>query len=210
MKKVLLAGLMILGLNGWARAVAGPAGPLLGINQNISFYNGQSTFTIVDPANVTASVIVNNLTANGNAAIAGNSTFAGNITAAGTLTIPAVTSSGTQTTSGLTVFTPTTQTNVSTTTTISPTATFLIVRSTGGAVTFPVTSAIPAIATATATNGQWLILQSTDSTNTVVITTGSATAVYGDDSTITLSATKTPVTFIFNSLQNVWWEISKQ
>ena len=109
-----------------------------------------------------------------------------------------------------TVFAPVSQITVSTTTSITPTATYMVVESTGGNVIFTITSNIPAISTATAINGQYLVLYSTTTAANLFISTGTATGIIGDDSMIVISSTKSAVAFIYNSTLLQWVEIGKQ
>ncbi len=103
------------------------------------------------------------------------------------------------------------QVTVATNVSINPSATYVVVASTGGAITFGVGSSYPAISTATATDGQYLVLMATQSVNTVVISTSPLTAVVGPDATITLtSSSKGGIAFIFNALLSQWVEVSKQ
>lgn len=112
------------------------------------------------------------------------------------------------------VYPPTSQITVATNVPVAITSTNMVIKSTGGIVTYAqagrVPSDGPAITTSTALSGQFLILQSTTTADTVVITTGTATAVYGDDTTITISASKAPVLFIYNATLSVWEEFGKQ
>jgi len=146
----------------------------------------------------------------GNLIVAGTANITGGVTQSGSVTV-----SGNQTIAGSTIFTATSQTAISTTTSISPTATYMTVLSTGATVNYPPTTPAgavitPAISTATATNGQIVVLMSTSSVSTVTISTGTGSAVIGDDSLITISATKSAVMFIFNSTLSQWYEVTKQ
>jgi hypothetical protein len=133
----------------------------------------------------------------------------GRLDSSGNLTVAA-----NETTTLKTIYVPSSQVNISTLVAISPTATNMVIESTGATVTFNqigrVASEGPAISTSTATSGQILILQSTTTVSTVVITTGTATAVYGDQATYTISAAKNPVLFIYNATLAVWQAISYQ
>lgn len=167
-------------------------------------YTGNSTFTLVDQYNVTSSLILKNLTMSGN--LLGNLPITGNETVTGNQAV-----TGNSTIGGTSVFTPVSQINVSTQVSINPTTTFMVIASTGGAVTFGIGSAYPAISTASAVSGQYLILVATQSVNTVAIATSSLTGVVGPDSTITLtSASKGAIAFIFDGLRSLWVEVSKQ
>ena len=113
------------------------------------------------------------------------------------------------------VFPPTSQVTVSTLVPVGISATYMVIKSTALIVTYSqvgrVPSEGPAITTSTAKNGQYLILSSTTSVDTVVITTGIATAVYSpSDATITISAVKNPMAFIFDATLSVWRAIGKQ
>lgn len=136
----------------------------------------------------------------------GNLTINGNLTTTGT---------GSNTSSGKTVYVPTSQVNISTLVPVAITATNMVIKSTAGIVTFyqvgRLPSEGPAISTATATSGQYLILHSTTSVDTVVITTGTATGVLsGSDATITISAAKPAISLIYDSTLSAWIVIGKQ
>lgn len=128
----------------------------------------------------------------------------------GALTGSAVTLTGNQTTAGKTIFTPSSQVTVSTQVPINPTATYMQVISTGGTVVFGLTSSYPAIATATAASGQYLVLSSTSSSSIISISTGNATAVFGTDPFVVISSTKSAVAFIYDATLSVWREINRQ
>lgn len=113
------------------------------------------------------------------------------------------------------VFPPTSQVNIATSVPVAITATNMVLKSTAGIVTYYQVGRIPsdgpAITTSTALSGQYLILSSTTSVDTVVITTGTATAVMSSsDATITISAIKPPMAFIFDATNSVWRAIGKQ
>ena len=113
------------------------------------------------------------------------------------------------------VYPPTSQVNVATNVPVGITATYMVIESTGLVVNMlqvgRVPSDGPAISTATAKDGQYLILASTTSVSTVIITTGTATAVLSpSDATITISAVKPPMAFIFDATLSAWRAIGKQ
>lgn len=111
---------------------------------------------------------------------------------------------------GLTQFNVLSQVTVSTNVPVAITATYEQVESTGGTVLFGITSSYPAISTAAALSGQYILLSSTSTTSTVSIATGAATGVQGDDQFIVLSGSKSPVGFIFDSTLSLWREIGRQ
>lgn len=135
----------------------------------------------------------------------------GNLTLGGAVTATNATLSGNATTAGLTVTTPVNVT-VSTFTSIVPTSSYLLLL-TSSTLNITLTSDVnqgPALATATATNGQWVTLGSTTSATTVAIATGTASAVIGDDVNIVITSTKSAVSFIFNGTLKQWFEVGKQ
>ena len=141
----------------------------------------------------------------------------GNLTILGTLASAALsaaneTVTGVNTVSGTSVFTPSIQSSIGNFTVnapILPTASYIQVETTGTAVNFTATTAI---STATAVNGQFIIVGSTVSAaGTIVqITTGTATGVVGDDAVIVISSTKSAVGFIYNSALSQWSEVGRQ
>ena len=188
-------------------SLSGPSVPLFGIDSNTAGYVGNSTFTFVDSRNVPAGLTVAGLTSNGPATL-GNTTISGNASITGTLSVPSVTGS---TNTGVTVYPAISQVNISTQVSINPTlGTYLAIESTGAIVNFTASSLFPAISTATALNGQFLILSSTSSVSTVIIATGTSTGVIGDDQFIVISSSKSAVSFIFNSTLSQWIEIARQ
>lgn len=97
---------------------------------------------------------------------------------------------------------------VSTTTTIAPSATYMLIASSGGAVTIG-QGLIPAIATTTASSGQFLILDSTSTSNAITISTGSVSCVYANATTVTLGSFKT-IVLVFNRTLGIWKVLSNQ
>lgn len=113
------------------------------------------------------------------------------------------------------VYSPVSQVTVATNVPVGISATNMVIKSTAGIVTYAQIGRIaadgPAITTSTALSGQYLILSSTTSLDTVVITTGTATAVLsGSDATITISSVKPPMAFIYNATLSAWMAIGKQ
>ena len=87
---------------------------------------------------------------------------------------------------------------------LSPTSTFVNLVSSGALSYGP---AVLNISTATAVDGQYLILIATSTTNAITISTGAATGVAGVDTSIVI--TTNPTSFIFNALTSLWYEIGK-
>jgi|HubBroStandDraft_2_1064218.scaffolds.fasta_scaffold02334_2 hypothetical protein len=108
--------------------------------------------------------------------------------------------------SGTSIYPPASQNINAVVTPISPTASFIMVISTAS-LTY---SANVAIATATATNGQYLLLASTSSVNNVQIATGTATGVIGDNPFIVISSTVSAIGFVYNSTISQWMEVGRQ
>jgi len=133
----------------------------------------------------------------------GNLTTSGGATIAGSVAL-----TGSQTTVGKTIYTPTSATALSTQSTISPTATYITVVSTGGNVVLGQGAPYVAIATASATNGQILVLGSTVSSNgaTVTITSGAAAGCDLGSATRTLSYGKR-LGLIYDSAISMWTEL---
>ncbi len=125
--------------------------------------------------------------------VSGNATV-GSLTNTGTSNV-----TGALTASGRIILTPTTQTAVSTSTVITPIVPYLILVSTGGAVTLPAS----ALST-TATSGTYLILGST-TTNTITLSDG--TGLQLGASTRALDGLKR-ITLIFDGLDSQWKELS--
>ena len=130
-----------------------------------------------------------NLTLNGSATITGNESVSGN-----------------NTVSGKTIYPIQTVTGISTQTIgITPTASYMMLLSTGGAVVMTTTAV--QIATATATNGQYVIIGSTSSVSTVTLTAGSAEGIRLGAATRVIDNLKR-LTLIFDSFDSQWKEIS--
>lgn len=105
---------------------------------------------------------------------------------------------------GKTVLTPTSQVTVSTQVPIAITATWMQIESTGAVVEFVAGSAYPAITTATATSGQYLVLSSTSSASSVIIETGTFSGVVGTNKYIVITSTRSAIPFLFNSTLQQW------
>ena len=184
---IAVAGVFGIGAMVWAGVYSytGTAIPVMALVNPPQVYTNAVVYFLVDQANVAASLTANNIV-----------------------------SSGTLTAVGATVYSPVSQVTVATNVPVGITATNMVIESTGGVVTFAQIGRIaadgPAIATATAVSGQYLILQSTTSVSTVVITTGTATAVLGDAATYTISSAKNPVALIYNATLAAWMVISQQ
>ena len=133
----------------------------------------------------------------------GNQAQSGNLTVLGS-----VTTTGSQTLTGLQAFSPTSQLGLSTTSTISPTATYMLLTSTGGTVTLGQGAPYVAIATATAVNGQILILGST-----VPLSGASISLTSGTASGLDLGAATRAINYgkklglIYDSLTSMWTEL---
>lgn len=93
---------------------------------------------------------------------------------------------------------------VSTTSTLSISATYERVLSTGGLVQIGAT--LPAISTATAVDGQYLILGSTSPFSDVEITTGTVACVVGSTTPLIINNVKR-IPFIFDSADSLWKEV---
>lgn len=129
----------------------------------------------------------------------GTNTIAGSLSTTGTTTII-----------GKTVYTPTSVTSISSNTTISPTATYLLVLSTGNNVTCGLTAlplVAPCISTATATNGQYLVIGSTSSTSSVTFADGTTSGMQLGSATRLVDNLK-KLTLIFDSFDSQWKEVS--
>jgi hypothetical protein len=101
--------------------------------------------------------------------------------------------------------------SVSTQIPISPlTATNIVVKSTGGFVSFATGSSYPAISTSTALTGQYIVVHATSTADYVIIATGTATGVVGSDQYIVISGSKSAVGFIYDPYLASWVEIGKQ
>jgi len=113
---------------------------------------------------------------------------------------------------GITEYTPANQT-VSSVTTISPTSSIIVIESTGNNVNLAgsggIGPSIPAIATGTALNGQYLILMSTNPSfsSTVTISSGATTGVHLGAAT-RLVGQNSVLTLIYNSVLSMWQEVS--
>jgi len=147
----------------------------------------------------------------GNVSVAGSEAVTGNQTTTGNTS-----TTGSATQLGPTIYTPVAQTGISTITTISPTGTYMQLLSTGtlGPVLLQAASVFgviyPVISTATATNGQYVILSSTSSTSGVIISTGIwntlDTGLRGSAGRLTVDNVKRPA-FIFDSADSLWHEV---
>ncbi len=197
MKRFIGVIAMVMGLMSVGHADTQGNAQLLGVSgQGTGPYTGNSTFTLVDQSNITSSLILKNLTMNGN--------LLGNINVTGTQT------GVNETLSGYQAYSSVSQVTVSTQVPISPTGSFMLILSTGGPVTFGVGSSYPAISTATAVDGQFLTIGSTSTGNNVFISTSPLTAVSGDDTSIVFTSTRSFVTFIYSNALKQWMEIGKQ
>ena len=87
---------------------------------------------------------------------------------------------------------------------ITPSSTFINLVSSAAVAYGPL---ILNISTATATDGQYLVLIGTSTTNAVTLSTGAPTGVAGVDTSIVI--TTNPTSFIFNALTSLWYEIGK-
>lgn len=133
----------------------------------------------------------------------------GNVSVAGTLT-----NTGTVTNSGLTVFTRQQVTGISSTTVTIPTATYMTVVSSGspnvtcgGSFNFGVSPGGPCISTATATDGQWLVISATQATNAVILTSSTLNAMDLGSATRTIQLGKV-LTLIYDGAVSMWKEVS--
>lgn len=142
----------------------------------------------------------------------GNETLTGGLSVTGTGTFTgAVTNSSNVTTVGKTIYTPTFgSAQISTTTTLTPTSTYLLVVSTGANVVCGTgllgTAAAPCISTATATNGQYLLIASTSTAGTVTFTDGASNAMaLGAARTVDVDNT---LGLIYDSTSSTWKEVS--
>jgi hypothetical protein len=145
-----------------------------------------------------------NLTVAGTSAVTGASTFTG-----------AVTNSSNVTTVGKSIQTPQLITGVSSTTTLSPTGTYVQLASTGGLVTVGQATGnagqtyYPAIATATATSGQYVLFFTTGTSGVVISTgagLGSNNGVEGSSAFLSTVRPKV-LEFIFDSANSMWREV---
>lgn len=158
-----------------------------------------------------------NLTTQWRIDASGNATSNGVITSSGTGTsnfAGSISVAGNGTTSGITVYPPQVVVGITTITVISPTSTYLQVLSTGAVVTcgiatpmLPGNAAIPCISTATATNGQLLILTSTSTINTLIMSSGTSAGMDLGAATRTLQFGKV-LTLIYDSSIFEWKELS--
>lgn len=135
----------------------------------------------------------------GNFSAYGNGYIGGNLTVTGNSTV-----------NGLTVYTPTQVTGVSTSTVLNPTSTYVQVLSSGGVVamnggTYSAGLGSCAISTMTATNGQYLVLTSTNTTGYITISTGSTSCVSGPTSV--LSTNGKAIALIFESAESLWKQV---
>lgn len=151
------------------------------------------------------------LDTSGNLTTAGtiSSTSSGANTVSGSLSVTGAASSAGLTNTGKTIYTPTSVTSVSTSSTISPSATYLLLCSTGSTVILGAGS-IAAVSTTTATNGQYLVLDSTTSTSTVWIATGTTAGVEGPSVYTVISSTKSPVELIYSATRGLWKQVNTQ
>lgn len=184
LKKFILV-VVVLGCASFARAVVTPA------NTDFQDYctgrnNSNCVFKIDSSGNVTGQ----------------------NVTSQGTLT-----ATGNATHTAGTLFTQQQVTGISTTTTITPTGTFLVVNSTGGMIVMAGSGSnnVPIIATATATNGQIVVLISTASTaqtvgGQVTVSSGSAAGLQLGAATRALFNGRT-LGLIFDSASSTWKEL---
>lgn len=132
----------------------------------------------------------------------GNVYFGGSITAAGQSI-----NNGTETSNGLTVYSPSTV-FLSSTSAITPTSTFVDAESTGAVVLLGGAACTNvAISTATAINGQFLVLGSTSTTSYIQISTGTQCGVVGPTATISLLNKSS--SFIFDALAGVWKQLQQ-
>jgi hypothetical protein len=117
----------------------------------------------------------------------------------------------TQQVTGTTVLTPFTGVALSSNSVITPTVTNLIIVSTGSNITMSGSGTVnvPVIATATATAGQWLILQSSAPLGqaTVTISSGTSAGLHLGSATRVISQ-NTVLTLIFDGVYKVWKEVS--
>jgi hypothetical protein len=148
-----------------------------------------------------------NITSTGSPGTSTVSSFGGNLSVTGTDTF-----------SGITVYPPQIVTGVSSITVISPAATYLQVLSTAGvsgttvicgAATpmLPSNAAIPCIATATATNGQYLIITCTSTLSTVTFSSGTAAGMDLGAATRVVQWGRT-LSLIYDAVIGEWKEIS--
>lgn len=179
---------VVIALGSLVRSANAPTASLLGYT-TAGPYTGALTYTLVDPFNVTASLIVNNLTVTG------------------TQTVGAQNGTN-ETLSGMQVFSPASVT-ASSFTTIPVSTSYVQLLSTG---TGPVTLGGPgcanvAIATATAVNGEFLVISATTTANYVVIDTGTNCGVSGP--IFPISTLNKGASFIFESASGVWKELDQ-
>ena len=131
----------------------------------------------------------------------GNLTILGNESVSGTSSV-----TGSNTVGGISVYTPVNQNINATSTPISATSSTMLIISTA-ALNY---SSSVAIATSTAINGQYFMVSSTSSANSVQITTGTSVGVIGDDAVIVISSSKSAVGFLYNSTLSQWIEVGRQ
>jgi hypothetical protein len=149
----------------------------------------------------------------------GNGAYFGNLSVTGNTA-----TTGSTTNSGITVYPPlgapvvSTGTNsstvyLSTCSTINPTATVLVVVSTGANINMAGCQQVvpaPVIATATATAGQWLVLESTSELNvggSVIISSSAVNGIHLGSATRSISQNSV-LTLIFDGVQHIWKEVS--
>jgi hypothetical protein len=116
------------------------------------------------------------------------------------------------TSSGQTVYTPFTAPALSSFSVINPIATLLVVQSTGANINMAgnVSNTPAVVATATAVNGQWLILESTNPTGlggTVTVSSGTSAALHLGAATRVIGCNAVLV-LIYNSVLSMWNEVS--
>lgn len=106
--------------------------------------------------------------------------------------------------SGVSVFVPSSNVGVTTSTTLSASASYERILSTGGPVL--IGTALPAISTTTAVDGQYLILGSTSTVGTVSIATGTVSCVVGSKTPLVINNVNR-IEFIFDAIDGLWKEL---
>lgn len=141
----------------------------------------------------------------------GNLTVNGSVTSAGVANSGSLTNTGNATISGKTIFPVQAVVAITSITVIVPTATYITVVSTGGNVTCGLVTTVagaaaPCVSTATATNGQYLIIASSSSTNTMTFKDAATAGMdLGGDRLVDNNNT---LTVIYDSTSFLWKEVA--